>query len=64
MKPNRRSITVYVNVELAEVLRQRAALNNRSVNAEIVYLVECALAEKSETTREFMRLIHKAQGSP
>lgn len=56
--------TVYLAEELLAVLRQRAAINQRSVSGEVVYLLECALSEKSETTREFLQLMYRAQGAP
>lgn len=60
----REKISMNIESELLDVLRRRAALNCRTLTGEVVYLIECALAEKSETTREFLHIIHRAQGAP
>lgn len=52
-----KTISVMLEDELYNVIKQRAKFNHRSLSSEVNYLVECGLAEKSEITREFMRLI-------
>lgn len=58
-----KTISVIVPEDLYVTLKQRAEINNRSMSGETVHLIESALAEKCETTREFMRLIHRAQNA-
>jgi hypothetical protein len=52
MKVHQR-FSISMDPPLAQVIRQRAEMNNRTFSAEAAYLMECALAEKSETTRDF-----------
>lgn len=59
---NRFSITV--EPELKNVLRQRADFNKRSLNGEIVYLLECALAAEIEGNQAILRTLMLAQGGP
>jgi hypothetical protein len=53
-------ITVMVKPELHEILRHRAEQNHRSVTKEVVFLIETALGCASESVRETMHLLYKA----
>ena len=55
-------ITVNVDDELKEVLERRATFLRRSLSAEIVTLVETALAQEDETNRVILQA-HYAMGS-
>ena len=46
--------------ELKRMLVHRAEVNNRSLTGEIVYLIETALALKSESTREMVHFLYKS----
>lgn len=54
-------VTVVMRREFQDILRSRAEINNRSVSKEILFLIETALAMKSETTREMIHFMYKAQ---
>ncbi|RUU78134.1 hypothetical protein [Mesorhizobium sp. M7A.F.Ca.MR.362.00.0.0] len=55
-------ITVNVDDELKEVLERRATFLRRSTSAEIVTLIETALAQEDETNRAILQA-HYAIGS-
>ncbi|TPJ51671.1 MULTISPECIES: hypothetical protein [unclassified Mesorhizobium] len=55
-------ITVNVDDELKEILERRATFLRRSLSAEIVTLVETALAQEDETNRAILQA-HYAIGS-
>jgi len=42
---------------LYEIVRGRAEFNRRSLTGEITYLLEIALASKSESTREMIHML-------
>lgn len=54
--------TITLEPELFILLRERAAYNRRSMSQEIVFLVECALANEIEGNREIMRTLMMASG--
>jgi hypothetical protein len=56
----KKMVSVLMTSELQDVLRMRAKMNNRSLTKEILFLIETALAIKSETTREFIQFMHQA----
>ena len=55
-------ITVNVEDELKEVLERRAMFLRRSLSAEIVVLIETALAQEDETNRAILQA-HYTMGS-
>ena len=57
-----RQISVTLPVNLIAMLKSRTNLTHRSLGAEIHYLIEVALANKSEMTREFWQLLHHVGG--
>lgn len=59
MKIPKKMVSVQMTMNLHDILRTRARFNNRALSAEILYLVETALALKSETTRETIHLLYK-----
>ena len=54
-----RPISVLVNQDLEEIIRNRSATNHRSMTKEIVFLIETALAVESEDVRRTMQLLYK-----
>lgn len=54
--------TVTFEPELFSLLRNRAAYNRRSMSQEIVFLIECALANEIEGNITIMRTLMMAQG--
>lgn len=57
-------ISLRLPIKLFEAIKRRAAFNHRSVNQELVYLIECGLASQSDMTREFMRILSHAAEDP
>lgn len=57
-----RRLTCTFEPGLLELLEQRARHNRRSVSAEIMYLLECALASELEVNVSIMRTLMMAQG--
>lgn len=54
--------TLTLEPELKAVLEQRANFNRRSINGEVVYLLECALAAEIEGNQSILRTLMMAQG--
>lgn len=48
--------------ELLTLLRDRADLNGRSVNKEIIILIESALAAEVDDNLQILRMLMKASG--
>lgn len=56
-------VSLYLDPELREMLQVRAKRNQRSLNQEITFLIETALAYKSDQIKETLHMLLKAQGS-
>jgi hypothetical protein len=56
-------VTVRLPEMLYRTIAARAKHNLRNITAEVNYLLECGLAERSDVTREFMRVILMQQPS-
>ena len=54
--------TLTLTPELYNLIQDRAKFNIRSMNGEVIYLVECALAEEIESNRQIMRTLMMASG--
>lgn len=54
--------TITVEPELKRVLEQRANYNRRTLNGEVVFLLECALAAEIEGNKSILRTLMMAQG--
>ena len=57
-----RRLTCSFDAALLDLLEQRARHNRRSISAEIVWLLECALATELEVNVSMMRTLMMAQG--
>lgn len=55
-------MTVNVEPDLYAVLTKRAEFNRRSLSGEILYLIECALAEEIEGNQSILRTLMMASG--
>lgn len=55
--------TLTFNSDLYYLLKERAALNNRSFNKEVLFLIEAALAFEIDGNLEIIRMLMKAQGT-
>ena len=53
-------VSLRIPLKLYDAIKKRAAFNHRSVNQELVYLLECGLAEQSDMNREFLRILSQA----
>lgn len=53
-------ISLRIPVKFFDAVKRRAAFNHRSVNQELVYLIECGLASQSDLTRDFLRMLSQA----
>ena len=54
--------TVNLEPDLYAVLTKRAEFNRRSLSGEILYLIECALAEEVEGNHSILRTLLMASG--
>ena len=54
--------TVNLEPDLYAVLIKRAEFNRRSLSGEILYLIECALAEEVEGNQSILRTLLMASG--
>ena len=54
--------TVTLEPELFNLLKHRAAYNRRSMSQEIVFLIECSLANEIEGNITIMRTLMMASG--
>jgi hypothetical protein len=50
-------------VALQEVLQTRADRNQRSLNQEVIFLIETGLAQKSDQLKDTLHMLLKASGS-
>ena len=55
-----KSMTIMVAPDLEAVIRERAAVNHRSMTKEMVHLIEVALGVESDQVREAIHLLYKA----
>lgn len=55
-------LTLTLQPELYNLLKERAVYNNRSANGECIHLIECALSAELEGNREILRTLMMAQG--
>lgn len=55
-------VTITFGAEIYDLLRERADLNRRSLNQEVLYLVEAALASEIEGNLQIIRMLMRAQG--
>lgn len=56
--------TLTIKQDLFDVLKNRALINRRSVNQEILYLVECAMVMEVPKDLEVRRLARLASADP
>lgn len=62
MNTDNQRYTITLSPELFSLLKNRAELNHRSINKEITYLIEAALATEIDGNLQIMRMLMKAQG--
>jgi hypothetical protein len=62
MMQEKRRLTLSMPLELHQLLEERAALNSRSVNKEIIFLIEGALAMEIDGNLQILRMLMKASG--
>jgi hypothetical protein len=62
MMKQKRRYSLTMDDEFYKHLEGRAALNNRSLNKEILFLVEGALASELDGNLHILRVLMKAQG--
>lgn len=59
-----RRLSLNVSDEFGDLLEHRAKHNNRSINKEIIWLIEAALAHESDVPLSLLRSIMVAEGGP
>lgn len=56
--------TLTIEGDLYEILKERAEANRRSLNKEILFLIEGSLASEIEGNVQILRMLMRAQGGP
>ena len=54
-----KQVSVTLPMPIIEILKARVKMTHRSMSSEIYYLIEVALAHKSESTREAWQFLYK-----
>lgn len=62
MQAGTKKVSIYLDLEMDDVLVRRAKFNRRSLTQEISYLIEAALAAESNVDLGFLRNVLMSQG--